>query len=117
MMRHAIRNIFAGLMISAAVAVSCDKLDDDFKIKVNNPSQNAGKRVPGKSDGTVRAHLMVSFGFNSLSSYLVEDIKDLEDGFIPGNGAQDNLLFVFSHSAQGSYSQPVSYTHLTLPTN
>ena len=108
MMHKKVKNIFCALAIAALAAISCDKIDDDFKIKVNNPSQNAGKRVPAKSDGSVRAHLMVSFGFNSLSSYLVEDIKDLEDGFVPGNGAQDNLLFVFSHSAQGSYSQPTS---------
>lgn len=108
MMHKKVKNIFCAVVLAALAAVSCDKLDDDFKIKVNNPSQNAGTRMPGKSNGSVRAHLMVSFGFNSLSSYLVEDIKDLEDGFIPGNGAQDNLLFVFSHSAQGSYSQPTS---------
>ena len=72
MMHKKVKNIFCAVVLAALAAVSCDKLDDDFKIKVNNPSQNAGTRMPGKSNGSVRAHLMVSFGFNSLSSYLVE---------------------------------------------
>ncbi len=56
----------------------------------------------------VRAHIMMCFGFNNLSSYLAGDIKDLESGYIPGNGDGANLLFVFSHNTSGSYAAKTS---------
>ena len=56
----------------------------------------------------VRAHIMMSFGFNNLSSYLARDIEDLESGYIPGNGGGDDLLFVFSHNTSGSYAAKTS---------
>ena len=53
-----------------------------------------------------RAHVMMSFGFNNLSSSLAEDIRDLEKGFIPGSAPLENYLFVFSHLVESSYSTP-----------
>lgn len=59
----------------------------------------------------VRAHVMMTFGFNNLSSYLAEDVRDLEEGFIPGSDAGENLLFVFSHNtASGGYGKKTSPT-------
>ena len=55
-----------------------------------------------------RAHVMMSFGFNNLSSSLAEDIRDLEKGFIPGSAPLENYLFVFSHLVESSYSTPSS---------
>ncbi len=55
-----------------------------------------------------RAHIMMTFGFNNLSSYLAEDVRDLEDGFIPGNDSGENLLFVFSHNTSGGYAEKTS---------
>lgn len=51
-----------------------------------------------------RAHVMMCFGFNNLSSSLAEDIRDLEKGFIPGSAPLENYLFVFSHLVESSYS-------------
>ena len=53
-----------------------------------------------------RAHVMMWFGFNNLSSSLAEDIRDLEKGFIPGSAPLENYLFVFSHLVESSYSAP-----------
>ena len=53
-----------------------------------------------------RAHVMMCFGFNNLSSSLAEDIRDLEKGFIPGSAPLENYLFVFSHLVESSYSTP-----------
>ena len=53
-----------------------------------------------------RAHVMMCFGFNNLSSSLAEDIRDLEKGFIPGSAPLENYLFVFSHLVESSYSAP-----------
>ena len=59
----------------------------------------------------VRAHVMMTFGFNNLSSYLAEDVRDLEEGFIPGDGDGVNLLFVFSHNTvSGGYATKTSPT-------
>lgn len=102
MLRNALRNIFAVLMISAAAAVSCGKIGSEYETDAPNPWP--GDRVPTAPASPVRAHLMVTVGFNNLSSFLAEDVLDLEDGFIPGNSAQDNLLFVFSHNTDGAYS-------------
>ncbi len=54
---------------------------------------------------------MMTFGFNNLSSYLAEDVRDLEEGFIPGDGDGENLLFVFSHNTvSGGYATKTSPT-------
>ena len=55
-----------------------------------------------------RAHVMMCFGFNNLSSSLAEDIRDLEKGFIPGSAPLENYLFVFRHLVESSYSTPSS---------
>ncbi|MGN0190133.1 MAG: clostripain-related cysteine peptidase [Candidatus Cryptobacteroides sp.] len=49
----------------------------------------------------IRAHVMMSFGFNNLSSSLAEDIDDLSQGYVPGNAVDDNYLFVYSHLSKG----------------
>lgn len=95
-------------MISAAVAVSCDKLDDDYRIGGSTTTHKPEDRIPTPSKTETRAHLMITVGFNNISSFLADDVRDLEDGFIPGNSAQDNLLFVFSHNTDGPYSKATS---------
>lgn len=52
-------------------------------------------RVPAESDRKVL--LVYSAGYNSLRSYLKEDIEDLWKGYIPGARLQDDVLLVFSH--------------------
>lgn len=41
--------------------------------------------------------LLYSAGYNSISSYLKEDIEDLQQGWIPGMGRNDNILLIYSH--------------------
>ncbi len=109
MVRHALKNIFVGLLlVSAAVAVSCEKIGSDYIIDGSTTTWKPAYRNPTPAETETRAHLMVTVGFNNLSNYLAEDVRDLEDGFIPGNSAQDNLLFVFSHNTNGTYSNATS---------
>lgn len=56
----------------------------------------------------IRAHVMMSFGFNNLSSALTEDINDMTKGYVPGNTEYDNYLFVFSHRTADYYNEPTS---------
>lgn len=52
--------------------------------------------------------LLYSAGNNSLSSYLLEDIRDLKKGWLPGDDCNDNILLVYSHTPKknSSYNTP-----------
>lgn len=56
----------------------------------------------------IRAHVMMGFGFNNLSSAISQDIKDLSQGYVPGNAVDDNYLFVYSHLSNGNYKTKTS---------
>lgn len=46
-------------------------------------------------------------GFNSISSYLSDDIEDIKGGYLPGDGPNDDVLLVYAHLVKGgSYSKP-----------
>lgn len=69
------------------------------------PSRNG--RVPNDVKNVM---LLYSAGFNSLSPFLSEDISDLSQGTLPGNGPDDHILLVFSQlpTYYGNYSTKVS---------
>lgn len=51
--------------------------------------------------------LLYSAGYNSLSSFLKEDISDLTKGWIPESGKDENILLVYSHNRKsGGYETP-----------
>lgn len=52
--------------------------------------------------------LLYSAGHNSLRSYLLDDIKDLKQGWLPGDGCNDDILLVYTHTSarSGSYDTP-----------
>lgn len=52
--------------------------------------------------------LMYSAGFNNLSGYLQEDIRDLTKGELPGNGRNEDVILIYSHhlGPSGSYANP-----------
>lgn len=54
--------------------------------------------------------LLYSAGFNSISSYLQEDIEDLGQGWLPGSQRNDDVLLVYSHLPlyRGRYTTPNS---------
>lgn len=59
---------------------------------------------------TRKVLLLYSAGFNSISSYLKEDIEDLSKGWIPRQRRSDDVILVYSHqpSARGQYSKKTS---------
>ncbi len=87
--------IFAVLVFAACLVLSsCSKYEYEKKDKVFDD-----------------ALLLYSAGFNNLSSYLQEDIRELSDGYIPTK--KDNkLLLVCSHFPQrlGDYSKKMNPT-------
>jgi len=60
-------------------------------------TQRSVPTTPRKiSEETRRALIVFSDGYNSLSSYLKEDISDLKEGYFPPEGRDHNLLFLVS---------------------
>lgn len=54
--------------------------------------------------------LLYSAGYNSLRSYLLDDIKDLKQGWLPGNECNDDVLLVYTHTPRisGAYDDPTT---------
>ena len=82
--------------------------EDEFEIDYSRPSYNPGERIPNQETRNVL--LLYSAGYNSLTSYLKEDIEDLKTGWIPGGSRSEDVLLVYSHfpEASGKYSVPSS---------
>lgn len=57
---------------------------------------------------TRKVLLLYSAGYNSLKSYLLDDINDLKSGWLPGNGCNDDILLVYTHTPlkSGRYDTP-----------
>lgn len=84
--------------------------ESEFEIDYTKPSSGVGERVPSEDKRNVM--LLYSAGFNSLTSYLKEDIADLKSGWLPGDLRTDDVVLVYSHfpSSAGRYSVPTSPT-------
>ncbi|MCI1640252.1 MAG: clostripain-related cysteine peptidase [Bacteroidales bacterium] len=98
------------LIIAAGVMFSCSK-DDDFHIKGTDSfsdQKDLGSR--GTSPETRKVLILYSAGYNSLSSYLAEDIEDLETGYLPGDARYDDVILIFS-------KKTVSYGNYTTQTS
>lgn len=46
--------------------------------------------------------LLYSAGCNSLRNYLLDDIKDLKSGWLPGDDCNDDILLVYTHTPRVS---------------
>ena len=94
-------------VLSACVLDSCvsslHKQDFQHNVSFGNEADVTVRVV---SDETRKVLVLYSSGFNSLSSYLQQDIDDLKGGYIPNNRRNDDVLLVYSHfpSKSGAYS-------------
>jgi len=72
----------------------------------------ACEKSASKSDADRNVMILISLGYNSLSSYLTRDINTLaEDGYVPKNATGENVLLVFGkHTKSGG-----NYTTKTEP--
>lgn len=98
------------ILTLSALFVSCSKNDDfglNGKYSYSN-HEDLGNRL--KSEETRKVMILYSAGFNSLSSYLAEDIEDLKKGYVPGNSRNDDVLLIFSRQpvTAGNYSKLTS---------
>ncbi len=90
------RNIYKILAFAAAVLTmaGCSWLcpDDVCKVDIENR----------------KVLLLYSAGNNSLRTYLLDDIKDLKQGWLPGDECNDDILLVYTHTPRrnGNYETP-----------
>ena len=94
-------------LVCMMVLISCGK-DVFMELEVEH-SGNTSLRQEGErkyNDDIRNVLLLYSAGFNSISTYLDEDIQDLMKGWIPGSARRENVLLVYSHlpSKRGNYS-------------
>lgn len=85
----------------------------DWKAEMT-PSPSAGGQHENsdraENQDTRKVLLLYSAGYNSLTSYLKNDIEDLATGWLPKERRADDVLLVYSHlaSKRGDYTTPVS---------
>lgn len=103
------RNMLHIFLATAALLIaSCSKEQihgDGFRHDPESRRDNSSRAVLPESRNVL---LLYSAGYNSISSYLKEDIEDLKQGWIPESGRNDNILLIYSHFPEKgtSYSVP-----------
>ncbi len=117
-MKHT--HTYIGSIIAAAmilfISAACSQDDWTAELQPDSGSirGNYGDRTPNKE--TRKVMLLYSAGFNSLTSYLQEDIEDLKKGWIPTAGRTDDVLLIYSHfpETRGKYDIGTSPTLVRL---
>lgn len=107
MLLKRIHILFLSVAFMAGVAVSCTPewvhemtpYPGDIQ-----PDEDIAERIP--TQDTRKVLLLYSAGFNSISSFLKEDIEDLSKGWLPSRQRSNDVVLVYSHqtSARGQYN-------------
>ena len=91
------------ILVVSAMVVSCNGTAEFDKIMAGMGAYGGGQtsgygNIDDRliSEETRRVMLLYSAGFNSLSTYLEDDINDLKSGFVPNGRRSDNVLLIFS---------------------
>ena len=106
------KNILFIITTFVLALASCSK-DDIHGDGFHHPAQKGPEESSRISTEEKRNVLLLySAGYNSLSDYLIEDINDLQQGWLPGSGRNDNILLVYSHLPvkKNAYSTDTSPT-------
>lgn len=97
-MKHIYRNIIrlVSLLLLVSGAYGCcglDRPDDCF-------TDESARKVL----------LLYSAGYNSLRGYLLDDIEDLKQGWLPEKGCNDDIILVYTHTPKksGAYDKPTT---------
>jgi hypothetical protein len=104
-----VKRLIWTLLAVLLVATACSK-DAGFEMGISgadSASRSSSER--GYSMPSRRVMVMISAGYNSLSGYLSEDLKDLESGYIPeGTYFNADVLLVLARlpKSAGDYASP-----------
>lgn len=98
----------AALAAAVSFASSCDK-DENFGIK--GGEEGISHNVPGNREEyheSRRVLLFYECGFNSLYSYLKDDMEtELPKGYVPKSGRNEDVVLVYSKIAKNGYYEDV----------
>lgn len=115
-----VKRLIWTLLAVLLVATACSK-DAGFEIGISgadSASRSSSER--GYSMPSRRVMVMISAGYNSLSGYLSEDLKDLESGYLPeGTYFNADVLLVLARlpKSAGDYAFPSAPVLYRLWTN
>ena len=104
-----VKRLIWTLLAVLLVATACGK-DAGFEMGISgadSASRSSSER--GYSMPSRRVMVMISAGYNSLSGYLSEDLKDLESGYLPeGTYFNADVLLVLARlpKSAGDYASP-----------
>lgn len=112
--RHIIGIAAAALVLAGLASCSTGDWPADLQPNAGNSNGPYGDRTINEESRKVM--LLYSAGYNSLTSYLKEDIEDLKKGWLPTNGRTDNVVLVYSHFPEkaGKYDVETSPTLVRL---
>ncbi|MBQ4306232.1 MAG: hypothetical protein II764_04340, partial [Bacteroidales bacterium] len=94
----------AAVASALILAISCSDDNEDFSIK---EKETPSSRTPSDRHIVEKGQnlmLLYSAGYNTLSTYLQADIKELAESWLPGSSPYDNILLVFSRHTKGNQS-------------
>ena len=92
------------VIMAMTAAAACNERFNDYPGPPGTVGTNPGARTVMEYNRNV--FLIYSIGFNNLSSFIKEDIADIEASRVPTAFDYDDVLLVFSHSTKGSYRNP-----------
>lgn len=93
--RQHIKWIVVTLLAAVAIVSCTPDWIDEVKPDLTRGSGNYGEREINEE--TRKVMLLYSAGFNSLASYLKDDIEDLKKGYIPLNMRTSDVVLIYSH--------------------
>ena len=93
--------ILSVLIFSLIFNSSCSQDLDIQSYQKRIPTRDTVSRT--NSEETRRTLLLYSAGYHNLSEDLCEDIRDLCNGYLPGNERYDDQIFIFSHQTASKY--------------
>lgn len=101
--------LLTAALLLLSLGVSCRK--EEFRTGDMDDQRRSSTAGRVQETRSRRVMLLYSAGYNSISTYLRDDIEDLASGdFLPGNRVTDNILLVFSRqpAAAGNYTTPTA---------
>ena len=108
-----IQKIYGVLMLMMCVAfmLSCEP-STFIGLEITTPDGSSSRPEADREYNSEARNVMLlySAGFNSLSSYLSEDMNDLLKGNLPSSGRMNDILLIYSHltTERGLYNVDAS---------
>lgn len=119
MIKKKILHIVLCCVATIFIAGGCSPIqwDDEFYPDSGITNGNSGNRE--ENEDRRKVLLLYSAGYNSLRSYLLEDIEDLKSGWLPTCYQNHDVVLVYTHTTEkkGAYNTPTSPYLLRLYTN